>query len=491
MQNQLHIALEHSKGIIVFSLDREYRYTSFSRSHFDTMKFIWNREIALGTNMLDFIQEIDKEKAKNNFDRALRGESFVLVEEYGDENLDRSFWENRYDPIFDAQGHVCGLVVFVLNVSSHIRLCRELEMAQNRLEVALMAGRTGVFEWSLHTNEVYWSDVVFKIFGVSQDAFVPTFQSYMALIHPEDRPWLEQKLADHLTFNEPYKVEHRILRPSGELRWIYSEGVFRLDAQGRAYMLAGIVYDITDRKEFENQLVQKTNELQKLNDELDRFVYSASHDLRAPLASLLGLIKLARVEKDSDKLLALLDMQEKSLHRMDGFIRDIIDYSHNSRMQVVHEPIDFEQIIAESYEQLHFYENMHKIQKDTLIDLANTQVVMDRKRLQIIFNNLLSNAIKYSDPDKQQCCIFISVKKIDSNIVIEVKDNGIGIPPVAHDKIFTMFFRATSHSKGSGIGLYIVKEVVTKLHGTISFSSEILKGTTFKVILPLNPDDQI
>jgi PAS domain S-box-containing protein len=110
--------LESPKGIIIFSLDTEYRYSSFTKMHQQVMKRIWGVEIAIGDNMLEHIKsEEDRIKAKRNFDKVLRGEYLIEIEEYGDENLHRTHWENRYSPIFDEHKNIVGLTVFVTDIT--------------------------------------------------------------------------------------------------------------------------------------------------------------------------------------------------------------------------------------------------------------------------------------------------------------------------------------------------------------------------------------
>jgi signal transduction histidine kinase len=245
--------------------------------------------------------------------------------------------------------------------------------------------------------------------------------------------------------------------------------------------------DITSKKEAEDSLMVKNNELLKANEELDRFVYSASHDLRAPIASLLGLIQVARLEKSRDALEMLFTLQEKSLKKLDSFIRDIVDHSRNARLPVEGKPVDVQKCINEAFEQFHFLENMDKIRKDIQIR-QETIFITDPKRFQIIINNLISNAIKYSDPSKPDPYLEISADINSHRALFKFHDNGEGIMKELQDQIFDMFFRASSRGTGSGLGLYIVKEVVNKLNGEIMVKSDYGKGSTFTVLLPNNPN---
>ncbi len=263
----------------------------------------------------------------------------------------------------------------------------------------------------------------------------------------------------------------------------------RVDVDGEVTIQA-IVRDISERKKTEEEnkrlqiaLQEKNEDLLKINAELDRFVYSASHDLRAPISSLLGLIEIARLEKDMKSVTQLLDLQKKSLQRMDRFIQDIVDHSRNIRMQVTPELVDFDHMVANSLEQLQFMEKFGKIRKEIKVEQEKV-FYTSATRMDIILNNLFSNAVKYADLKKDDPYLKVSIRFPHGNAEIIVSDNGEGISPEAQPKIFDMFYRASGSGTGSGLGLYIVKEAIQKLKGTISVKSEYGKGTEFVVTIP-------
>jgi signal transduction histidine kinase len=228
--------------------------------------------------------------------------------------------------------------------------------------------------------------------------------------------------------------------------------------------------------------VEKRNvELRKVNGELDRFVYSASHDLRAPLASVLGLVNIARLEKGAN-FEGYLDKIESSVLKLDGFIRDIIDFSRNARVEIEAEAIDFKSLITEIFDNLKYLDEKDKIKRVVKVE-GEGIFYSDKKRLAVVLNNLIANAIKYSNPHEENSFIEVYVKQNGKQVLLQVKDNGIGIGNEHITSIFKMFYRADSKSKGSGIGLYIVKETLDKIQGTISVQSEYGKGSMFTVRL--------
>lgn len=230
-------------------------------------------------------------------------------------------------------------------------------------------------------------------------------------------------------------------------------------------------------------VVERRNaELRKLNSELDRFVYSASHDLRAPLASILGLVTVARMDTNSNKL-EYLDLIEKSIQKLDGFIHDIIDFSRNSRTELHPELIAFEPLVRELIEELNYMEEKVVMTKDIkVVGMGNFYT--DKKRLAIILRNLISNAYKYHNPHIKDNFLRIHVDYNHQRAKILLSDNGIGISAEHLPNIFKMFYRGNEDNKGSGLGLYIVKEVAEKLRGTVTVHSQLEKGTEFTLIIP-------
>lgn len=231
-----------------------------------------------------------------------------------------------------------------------------------------------------------------------------------------------------------------------------------------------------------HDIEKRNQELKKVNSELDKFVYSASHDLRAPLASVLGLINIARLDDGSDKN-GYFDLIEKSIKKLDGFIRDIIDYSRNARLELIREEIHFEKVIHEVIDDLRYLDETNKILRIVTVNGQGT-FYTDIRRLRIIISNLISNAIKYHAPRRENPFIEVRVEFDESKAMIKVIDNGSGIAEEHLGNIFQMFYRGTSTTKGSGLGLYIVKETTEKLNGKITVISNIGEGSTFEVMLP-------
>lgn len=239
--------------------------------------------------------------------------------------------------------------------------------------------------------------------------------------------------------------------------------------------------EIAIRKATEDKIKISNRQLRKANAELDNFVYSVSHDLRAPIASVLGLVNLAKKEQNITMMHKYVAMVEKSAEQQDAFIKDILNLSRNARLEVSNDPIAFEEMINDIFEQLQYFQENKKINKEINIEQSN-KFHSDQKRLKVIFNNLISNAIRYSNGRDPLVKINITVN--DATAKIKIQDNGIGIDEKHLNKVFNMFYRATDDNAGSGLGLYIVKETVEKLKGNVYLESNHHAGTTVNLEIP-------
>ncbi len=234
--------------------------------------------------------------------------------------------------------------------------------------------------------------------------------------------------------------------------------------------------------QLETKVKERTQKLEKSNSELDRFVYSASHDLGAPLKSIIGLLNLAKIDKLEESTI-YFDKIENSIKKLEDVIQNLIRFSRNTRQEVRSEPIELKSIAKELKEEL-IYADSSKI--EFTISVSNDfELKTDPVRLKIILSNFISNSIKYRTKNKL-CKIQLKGFKNDNNHFISIEDNGIGIETQYLDKIFDMFYRATTISEGSGLGLYIVKESAEKLNAEITVISIIDAGSTFTIAFPEN-----
>ncbi len=267
----------------------------------------------------------------------------------------------------------------------------------------------------------------------------------------------------------------------GEDMKVYEVKTFPINGTGIARGVAIFIKDITHIQRSELKYIEKNRELDRINKELDNFVYRVSHDLRAPITSIMGLINLIKLEDDPDKLKNYINLQEKSVKKLDHFIKDIINLSRNTRLGITVERINFNQLVQEIFNELD--DGTGAVEKRLTVNEV-VPLYSDRQRIHTILTNLISNSIKFYNSHQETPFVHVNLISDEDSVTIEVKDNGIGIPPEYLSKIYTMFFRAAKDNPGSGLGLYIVKETINKLKGNITARSKLREGTTFTIKIP-------
>ena len=230
-------------------------------------------------------------------------------------------------------------------------------------------------------------------------------------------------------------------------------------------------------------LAIRNEELQKAYNELDKFAYSVTHDMRGPLLSILGAIDLAKENQDVGEIKEMLGLMDKSIMKLDGFIQNIHDYYNMNRGELKMEEVNFAEIVDDLKDIYNVSGRAGHVQFDVSISQSEP-FRSDVMTLKIVLNNLLSNAFKYQRKDIEDKQVFLGIEVNKGVATITVRDNGMGIDPSHVNEIFTMFFRATTEEVGSGFGLYNVKDALNKIQGEIKVSSALNKGSTFIVTIP-------
>ena len=233
-----------------------------------------------------------------------------------------------------------------------------------------------------------------------------------------------------------------------------------------------------------NTLLKNKNiELQSAYDELGKFAYSVTHDLRGPLLSVLGALDLAKHIDNLPELRELLGMMDAAVRKLDEFIKSTHEYYNLKRGKLVFEEIDFNNVLQDTAALFRIAGKMDNISFTSRVE-QSVPFISDEVSLKIVLNNLFSNSFKFQRRGAIDKMVDVDIKVNADVAKIIVKDNGIGIHENHISNIFTMFYRATSEESGSGFGLYNVKDALTKLNGTIEVSSVVNEGTTFTVTIP-------
>ncbi len=366
-----------------------------------------------------------------------------------------------------------------------IKKDKQLKESEERFRLAVEGTNAGIWDWeNINKDQQWWSPKLYELLGYAPEEIEANKESFKNLLaQKEDFPRLVSDFRKHFRDKEPFSVEYRFKCKDGSFKWFHGSGQAKWTEDKQPIRMVGSLVDITEKKTKEEEIQEKNDLLERTNAELDRFVYSVSHDLRAPLNSIQGLINISDTTDDIKELKQLMGMMKNRVKKLYSFIDEIISFARNSRTEIVKEPVQLFKLITEVFENAQYREQAEDIDFQLLID-AEIIVNTDQGRLSVILNNLVDNAIKYhrhGKPDK-----YVTVKSVEdiNSIIIQVIDNGQGIPLQAQDKIFDMFYRASDNSKGSGLGLYIVKEMIERIGGEIFIKSAPGEGTTFSIKLP-------
>lgn len=259
----------------------------------------------------------------------------------------------------------------------------------------------------------------------------------------------------------------------------------KLDAQNETITQLKLNEEFKDstNKELERKVSERTKELETKNKELDAFVYKASHDLKGPLNSIVGLATIGMMENDINKSREYFKHTCDTAKRLQATIVDLLNLTKVKETVVNKNPMDISKVLDEVLENFAHDENFSEVGITKKIDIEKT-VVSDESLVRSILQNLVENGLKYRDPRKEKQTLDISLKNKNGHFLVEVSDNGLGIPDTSKDKIFEMFYKINPKSNGSGLGLHILKTAVQKLGGQIELNSKWGQGSTFKIKLP-------
>ena len=314
--------------------------------------------------------------------------------------------------------------------------------------------------------------------------------------HPDIRIiFCDQRMPDEMGIDFLHRIKKDFPKPIRILLTAYANMETVIDAVNKGHifrfvrkpwMNEEIVSAIEEANKFyiaNSMLEVKNQELQKAYDELDKFAYSVSHDLRDPLTGVLSAVKLGLEFDSIDRIHELLALMDSSLVSLDAYIDSLRDYYLLRRGELMLSEINFEELFANIRQ---FY-SMYTQNKDVAFEISVDQKEIfngDKALLELILHNLLSNAFKYQRKGQENQYVKLSVLVSERKAKIIVSDKGIGISREYVEDIFKLFFRASDQVRGMGFGLYNVQNALLKLHGKIDVQSQPDQGTTFTVVIP-------
>lgn len=390
--------------------------------------------------------------------------------------------EISLSPLTTASGTV--VTAAIRDITERKRAQEALVEGQKRLSEAQEIAHLGSWEWNITQNTVRWSDELYRIYGLKPGEFPATYEAYIARIHPDDRARVHEAVQRAYRTGAPFEFEERVVRPSGEIRWLQSHGRITTDARGQPVRMTGTCQDITGRKRADAELAARAEALERSNEELEQFAYIASHDLQEPLRTVASYAQLlqrrfAQADPQAQEFAGFIT---DGVHRMQRMITDLLAYSRVGRDT---EPFTSGALAAALSTALSNLSGAIAESGAVVTHDALPTVAADRAQFAQVFQNLISNAIKFRSSAPLR--VHVSAARDDSGWVVSVSDNGIGISPEHFDKMFVLFQRLHGRERypGTGLGLAICKKIVTRHGGRIWVESDgAQRGTTFRFTLP-------
>lgn len=357
-----------------------------------------------------------------------------------------------------------------------------LRAITERLELAQRAGRIGTFEWDVASGAIRWSEMSEELFGFDPGCFDSSLESAMRMVHPADRGRVATAAKRALERKTKLEVEFRIARPDGSIRWIATSGKVVVDAAGEPVRMVGVNQDITERKRIMEQL--------RLADRnKDQFLATLAHELRNPLAPIRNAAEILKLKGVTDpetrSAQAIIDRQVNVMNRL---LNDLLDVSRiaRHRLELRKAPVDLAVVLEAALETSQPLIEARGHDLTLVLPAESVHLDADSVRLTQVFANLLNNAAKYTPEGGN---IWVTARREGNEVVVSVRDNGIGIPAEILPHIFEMFLQAQASSGpegGLGIGLSLVKNLVNLHGGSAEVRSEGRdRGSEFLVRLPI------
>ncbi|MDB5253591.1 MAG: hypothetical protein JWP27_2760 [Flaviaesturariibacter sp.] len=468
------------------------------------------RDAFLGRPLWEGLPEVRTQ----GFDTILRnvlasGEAFigrefkVVINRQGREEV--LYVDFVYEPLREVDGDWDRIMALAIDVTANVLSRKKIEEAEERARLAIESAELGAFEVDLLTQEIIASERMDEIMGVSH---TNVRTKYIEAVHPDDRA-IRQAAYDVAYQTGKLEYDGRVVWQDGSIHWMRVKGRIFFDRQRVPFKMLGVVQDITEQKQFSEELTRQVEErtqqlqesnlqLQKSNEELEQFAYVSSHDLQEPLRKIklfAGMILESESAKLGELARSRFDKIIDAADRMSSSLRDLLEYASLSREEEV-EPVDLNKVIENVEVDL----ELVIAQKNAAITKSGLPVLYAIPlQMHQLFYNLLNNSLKFSKPDVPPVISVSSrvlstlelVGKADLKsgplYEIRVTDNGIGFDAVHSKKIFTIFQRL--HDKktysGTGIGLALCKRVVQNHGGDIYTESQPGVGTTFIILLPV------
>jgi len=480
--------LENLQGDVVV-LDTEGRYVYLNQF---AIKDNQIREWMIGKTVFDYCELKGRPpqvaQARNAYlQRAIAERRMFEWEECLEtDSGEIRYYSRRLFPVISQVGEIDYLIGHGIDITALRNKEQQLSESERRLNEAQLLSRTGSYRLSFNTGQIEWSVGMFAIFGVDQSR-KPDLDLFYTLLHPEDKPSVEETFALMKPENPPWAIRYRIILPSGEVRHIEAHSKIVIDSESNTPVLIGSCQDVTEREILLASLRQKEAELQESVKTKEAFLANISHELRTPLNGILGIIRLLRKTQLNGIQREYIEVMNEAAGNLLVIINDLLDFARWQSGEYSFEESVFDPFkVADSSLQLQVFRAQEKGLSIKHLWEGHEPaplVLGDPHRLSQILLNLLSNAVKFTEKGSVVLKQSVLVDGPDSVLMqFSVTDTGIGIPAHMHNRIFESFTQVNTSEFGNGglgLGLAISKSLVEKQGGSIRVDSSPDKGSTF------------
>lgn len=338
----------------------------------------------------------------------------------------------------------------------------------------------GAWEWEITRNTVRWSDGLYRIYGLRREEFPATYEGYLARVHPDDRARVHNAVQAAYHAQAPFELTERVVRPSGEVRWLVSRGHVDCDARGQPQRMTGVCHDITALKQVEDELQARILSLERGGEDLEHFARTVVENLQGTLRIVEGTV--TRLAEPGANVSEWARILRNNVQYMQQFVAALLAYSRAGRSLQPKEALELESVLddAQAILRPRIRETDALVTHDPL-----PSVTADRAQLVELFERLLDNALRYRTGARPR--VHVSATRGEDCWTIGIRDNGRGLEPGQLERMFMLLARhaPARDTAGPGMGLAICRQIVARHGGRIwAASPGVGRGATISFTLP-------